>query len=365
MSVHGTAAGGISVSYQQFYYNGTNSFYDGLNELGIPTAGDPNAGATSGASFLPMSINADTKQRSDARRVHYDPNAARDNLYISSGQFVTRLIWDGDEDAGNSTDDTADESGTATSGNGQSGSSTNPSGAVTSSVDGVSAGSGKSSSKPPTAPNASYPSGSAWSNMTVPTWSNGSTSASVDGSSSNGQGKHWGLKISDIEGGLSSGLGIFNLFDTGNLFDLLKSSAPADWDSSSGVEVHEVTTTKFECNCKEESCSAKSDDKKQKKTKRQALPNLRVAGVEYAAAAGAERRIITAKREVILAAGAVHTPLILQHSGVGASEFLSTFDIETRIDLPGVGENYQDHYQLASSGFIPFIVKNKNSVLIC
>jgi choline dehydrogenase-like flavoprotein len=45
---------------------------------------------------------------------------------------------------------------------------------------------------------------------------------------------------------------------------------------------------------------------------------------------------------VILAAGAVHSPQILQLSGIGPEGLLSSLGIETILDLPGVGYNFQD-----------------------
>ena len=51
-----------------------------------------------------------------------------------------------------------------------------------------------------------------------------------------------------------------------------------------------------------------------------------------------------AGREVILCAGAVQTPQILELSGIGNPEILRNFGIVPRHNLPGVGENYQDHY---------------------
>ena len=53
----------------------------------------------------------------------------------------------------------------------------------------------------------------------------------------------------------------------------------------------------------------------------------------------------TASGEVILAAGAIATPPLLQLSGVGAKGLLQRFGIPAVIDLPGVGENLQDHLQ--------------------
>ena len=55
---------------------------------------------------------------------------------------------------------------------------------------------------------------------------------------------------------------------------------------------------------------------------------------------------VKAKKEVILAAGAVHTPQLLQLSGVGPKTLLEKAGIETLVDLPGVGENFQDHPML-------------------
>ncbi|KAK7052974.1 hypothetical protein VNI00_004294 [Paramarasmius palmivorus] len=50
-----------------------------------------------------------------------------------------------------------------------------------------------------------------------------------------------------------------------------------------------------------------------------------------------------AKKEVILSAGALGSPRILELSGIGNPEVLSKFSIPTVIDLPSVGENLQDH----------------------
>ena len=55
---------------------------------------------------------------------------------------------------------------------------------------------------------------------------------------------------------------------------------------------------------------------------------------------------IRAKREVILSAGAVSSPHLLQCSGIGGSGLLRSRRVETRVDLPGVGANLQDHLQI-------------------
>lgn len=51
----------------------------------------------------------------------------------------------------------------------------------------------------------------------------------------------------------------------------------------------------------------------------------------------------TARLEVILSAGAVHTPQILQLSGIGPRDLLESAGIDVLVDLPGVGYNFQDH----------------------
>jgi choline dehydrogenase len=52
-----------------------------------------------------------------------------------------------------------------------------------------------------------------------------------------------------------------------------------------------------------------------------------------------------AEREVILACGAVQSPQVLQLSGIGPAKLLESHGIGVVADLPGVGENLQDHYQ--------------------
>ncbi|MGK9045381.1 choline dehydrogenase [Mammaliicoccus vitulinus] len=50
--------------------------------------------------------------------------------------------------------------------------------------------------------------------------------------------------------------------------------------------------------------------------------------------------------EVILSGGAFNTPQLLQLSGIGDSEHLNSLGIETRVHLPGVGENFEDHLEV-------------------
>jgi choline dehydrogenase len=59
-----------------------------------------------------------------------------------------------------------------------------------------------------------------------------------------------------------------------------------------------------------------------------------------------ERRRIAARREVILAGGAFNSPQLLMLSGIGPSAAIARHGIAPRIDLPGVGRNLQDRYEV-------------------
>lgn len=56
--------------------------------------------------------------------------------------------------------------------------------------------------------------------------------------------------------------------------------------------------------------------------------------------------VITARKEVILSAGSLQSPGILELSGIGQKSILDAVGIEQLIDIPGVGENLQGEYQL-------------------
>ena len=86
-------------------------------------------------------------------------------------------------------------------------------------------------------------------------------------------------------------------------------------------------------------------------------PNLKVMTqvltekvlLEQGRAIGVKARVdgtvqeIRARREVILSAGAFGSPQLLQLSGIGPGAWLQQHGIATQVDLPGVGENLQDH----------------------
>lgn len=56
---------------------------------------------------------------------------------------------------------------------------------------------------------------------------------------------------------------------------------------------------------------------------------------------------MNARKEVILATGVIGSPQILQLSGIGPRELLSSKGIEAIIDAPAVGQGYQDHALVA------------------
>jgi choline dehydrogenase len=70
----------------------------------------------------------------------------------------------------------------------------------------------------------------------------------------------------------------------------------------------------------------------------------RATGVTYRH--GSEELTVTAAREVVLSSGALLTPKLLQLSGVGPAALLKEHGIDVVHDLPGVGENLMDHFQV-------------------
>lgn len=86
-------------------------------------------------------------------------------------------------------------------------------------------------------------------------------------------------------------------------------------------------------------------------------------GIEYTTPDG-ETLTIHAGKEVILSAGALRSPLILEASGVGNSKFLEELGIDTVVELPGVGENmidqpnnavvYQGNGEVIADGYSPY-----------
>ncbi|KAJ8060390.1 hypothetical protein OCU04_010719 [Sclerotinia nivalis] len=90
-----------------------------------------------------------------------------------------------------------------------------------------------------------------------------------------------------------------------------------------------------------------------------------ITGIQIAPSLSTVVREISCSREVILAAGSVHTPQILELSGIGQSYILEQLGLPVHINLPGVGENFQDHpyvgavYYYSNSSY-PTIVQIDN-----
>jgi choline dehydrogenase len=81
--------------------------------------------------------------------------------------------------------------------------------------------------------------------------------------------------------------------------------------------------------------------------RRLVIEHRRCSGVEFVGAEG--RSVALARREVLLAAGAINSPQLLELSGIGDGSRLQRLGIPTVLDAPGVGGNLQDHLQLRMS----------------
>lgn len=68
----------------------------------------------------------------------------------------------------------------------------------------------------------------------------------------------------------------------------------------------------------------------------------RAIGIEMAKDASSPRFRAAARKEVILSAGALNTPQLLNLSGIGAREELEKVNVDVVKDLPSVGKNLSD-----------------------
>jgi choline dehydrogenase-like flavoprotein len=90
-------------------------------------------------------------------------------------------------------------------------------------------------------------------------------------------------------------------------------------------------------------------------------------GVRVCTNDGAHHDIV-AKKEVVLSAGTIQSPLILELSGIGQKELLEKHGIPVVLDSPGVGENLQDHaisapcFEIADDQFSADIMRDPNIV---
>ena len=89
------------------------------------------------------------------------------------------------------------------------------------------------------------------------------------------------------------------------------------------------------------------------RTSRIVIENGRATGVEYIDAKSGQKHVVHADKEVLLSAGAVQSPQILQLSGIGDPEELAKFGIPVVKALKGVGANLQDHLDVCMSWECP------------
>ena len=75
------------------------------------------------------------------------------------------------------------------------------------------------------------------------------------------------------------------------------------------------------------------------------LENDRAVGVELRRGRRA-LGVVRARREVVLAAGAINSPLLLLRSGIGPADELAAVGVEVSVPRPGVGRNLQDHLEV-------------------
>ena len=74
------------------------------------------------------------------------------------------------------------------------------------------------------------------------------------------------------------------------------------------------------------------------------IENGRAVGVDYARPGGDAVRTVHGRLGVIISAGAIASPKLLQLSGLGPAGLLKDFGIPVIRELPGVGENFSDHF---------------------
>jgi GMC oxidoreductase len=86
----------------------------------------------------------------------------------------------------------------------------------------------------------------------------------------------------------------------------------------------------------------------------------RAAGVLVRSGDGAVSEIF-ACREVVVCAGAIDSPRLLQLSGIGPAAVLDAVGVDVRVDLPGVGENLMDH----AEGIVVWRSRSRGCVVIC
>ncbi len=75
------------------------------------------------------------------------------------------------------------------------------------------------------------------------------------------------------------------------------------------------------------------------------IENHRAVGVDYIE--GKHRKTVRAGREIVISAGSINSPKLLMLSGLGPADHLAEMGIPVIQDLPGVGQNLQDHIEVS------------------
>jgi choline dehydrogenase-like flavoprotein len=237
--VHGYD-GPVNVSFPKFFWNSSAMLFTALNEVGVPTAYDPNTGWIAGASFLPIDVDPATEERSTARRAYYDPFEYRPNLWVSTGQTVTQVLFAGRE--------------------------VNP-----------------------------Y------------------ASTAIPGDGSIGQGDSPGMPT-----------GIFGGTTTLNVSGTIYLTEPP-----SKRDILRRMWRKLKNTFGRRQAGSVAED-------------LIAVGIEYAQDSQSPRQYVAATREVIITAGAIHSPQLLMLSGIGQAAALQQLQIPVNVNIPGVGNNLQE-----------------------
>ena len=95
------------------------------------------------------------------------------------------------------------------------------------------------------------------------------------------------------------------------------------------------------------------------------LRGNKAVGVEYTndiiSKPDADQTLVIARASklVCVAAGAFGSPTILERSGIGGKKVLEDLGVRVLVDLPGVGENYQDHNVI----FVPYLADGEAETL--
>lgn len=82
--------------------------------------------------------------------------------------------------------------------------------------------------------------------------------------------------------------------------------------------------------------------------------NLYAMGIEFAQNPAAPRVTVGVLKEIILAGGALGSPKILMHSGVGPADVLANASVPLTLELPGVGQHLQDHLVCILCTTVPY-----------